>query len=139
MADGPDLPGDLLALARADFAAAQVLQDAEGVSDSSTGFHAQQAVEKALKAAIATRGAEFPFTHNLGLLMQLCEDEGLELPETLAESDRLTPYGATLRYGLGDPGTVKPADALRWAELAIEWAASQSAPTDQPNPSEDLE
>ena len=58
--------------------------------------------------------------------MQLCKDEGLEVPEALAEADRLTPYGAALRYGLGAPGTVDPADSLRWATLAIEWAEAQA-------------
>jgi HEPN domain-containing protein len=89
------------------------------------GFHAQQAVEKALKAAIASRDEEFPFTHDLGLLMQLCQDAGLELPADLAEADRLTPYAATVRYGLGDPGAIATQDALRWAALAIEWCDAE--------------
>jgi HEPN domain-containing protein len=89
------------------------------------GFHAQQAVEKALKAAIAGRDRDFPFTHDLGLLMQLCQDAGLELPGSLNEVDRLTPYAAAIRYGLGDPGALPTSDALRWAALAIEWAESE--------------
>lgn len=67
------------------------------------GFHAQQAVEKALKAAIAKRNEEFPFTHDIGLLMQLCQDAGLNLPVDLSEADRLTPYAAAIRYGLRGP------------------------------------
>lgn len=122
MSTAPDLPGDLLALAREDLAAAEALDRAERVSDASVGFHAQQAVEKALKAAIASRDQDFPFTHDIGLLMQLCQDAGLELPADLAETDRLTPYAAAIRYGLGDPGAVATQDALRWAALAIEWA-----------------
>lgn len=89
------------------------------------GFHAQQAVEKALKSAIAGRGSDFPFTHDIGLLMQLCQDAGLELPSDLAEVDRLTPYAAAIRYGLGDPRAVSTPDALRWAALAIDWADAQ--------------
>jgi len=92
------------------------------VSDAPVGFHAQQAVEKALKAAIASRDQDFPFTHDIGLLAQLCQDAGLELPADLADADRLTPYAAAVRYGLGDPGAVATADALRWAAIAIEWA-----------------
>jgi hypothetical protein len=60
MSAKPDLPGDLLTLARQDLVAAEALDRDERVSDSSVGFHAQQAVEKALKAAIASRGLEFP-------------------------------------------------------------------------------
>jgi len=125
MSAAPDLPGDLLALAREDLAAAEALDRAERVSDAPVGFHAQQAVEKALKAAIASRGQDFPFTHDIGLLMQLCQDAGLKLPADLAEGDRLTPYAAAIRYGLGDPRAAPPLDALRWAALAIEWAHAQ--------------
>ncbi|MEX2448667.1 MAG: HEPN domain-containing protein [Solirubrobacterales bacterium] len=106
MNEKPDLPGDLLALAREDLAAATALKDAEGVSASKSGFNAQQAVEKSLKAVIASRGLEFPFVHDLGVLMQLCEDAGIELPADLAEADRLTPYAGALRYGLGNPEAV---------------------------------
>jgi len=125
MSSAPDLPGDLLAVAREDLAAAEALDRAERVSDAPVGFHAQQAVEKALKAAIASSGEDFPFTHDIGLLMQLCQDAGLELPADLAEADRLTPYGAAIRYGLGDPRAVPTSDALRWAALAIEWADAE--------------
>jgi len=121
----PDLPGDLLALAREDLAAAGALDREERVSDAPVGFHAQQAVEKALKAAIASRDQDFPFTHDIGLLMQLCQDAGFKLPADLTEADRLTPYAATIRYGLGDPGAVPSPDALHWAALAIEWVESE--------------
>lgn len=121
----PDLPGDLLSLAREDLAAAEALDRAERVSDAPVGFHAQQAVEKALKAAIASRDQDFPFTHDIGLLMQLCEDAGLELPTDLTEADRLTPYAAAIRYGLGDPGAVPTSDALHWAAFAIQWVDAE--------------
>jgi HEPN domain-containing protein len=127
----PDIPGDLLALAREDLAVARTLDANEGISNAQSGFHAQQAVEKALKAVLAKHGVEFPYTHNIGLLMRLCEDQGYELPAQLLESDRLTPYAAAIRYGLGDPATVAPADAIRWATLAVEWAESQVS-TDSP-------
>jgi HEPN domain-containing protein len=125
MSAAPDLPGDLLSLAREDLAAAEALDLAERVSDAPVGFHVQQAIEKALKAAIASRDQDFPFTHDIGLLMQLCQDVGLELPVGLAEADRLTPYAAAVRYGLGDPGAVPTPDALRWAAVAIEWSDAQ--------------
>ena len=125
MSAEPDLPGDLLSLAREDRAAAEALDREERVSDAPVGFHAQQAVEKALKAAIAKRSEGFPFTHDIGLLMQLCQDAGLTLPAGLTEADRLTPYAAAIRYGLGDPGAVPTTDALRWAAVAIEWLESE--------------
>jgi hypothetical protein len=57
--------------------------------------------------------------------MQLCQDTGLELPDGFSEADRLTPYAAAIRYGLGDPGAMLTADALRWAALTIEWADAE--------------
>jgi HEPN domain-containing protein len=40
------------------------LLDAES-SALIVGFHCQQAVEKALKAVLAERGADFPYTHDV--------------------------------------------------------------------------
>jgi len=43
-------------------------------------FHAQQAVEKCLKAYLITRSVEFGKTHNLEFLLELCikEDPGFQ-------------------------------------------------------------
>jgi HEPN domain-containing protein len=78
-----------------------------------------------LKAALAASGVDFPFTHDLGGLIELCEDAGARVPTELADADRLTPYGARLRYGGSDPGTVDRRSAQRWAAAAVEWAAAQ--------------
>jgi HEPN domain-containing protein len=50
MPDAHDGAGALLARAVDDQEAARALQSVERVSDAVVGFHAQQAVEKALKA-----------------------------------------------------------------------------------------
>jgi HEPN domain-containing protein len=123
-----DLAEQLLRLAREDLAAAKALDEAEDVSASKSGFYAQQVVEKSLKAVLATQGVDFPFTHNITLLMQLCEDAGFKLPIGLADADHLTPYAAALRYGLGDPEAVVSQDAMRWAGLAVQWANTQLHP-----------
>lgn len=94
----------------------------DDVSDAIVCFHAQQAVEKALKAALAARGVDFPFTHDLAALAELSGNEGLILPSEFGDIDRLTPYGARIRYGGGDPGTVKPEVAVEWAKVALAWA-----------------
>ncbi len=59
----------------------------------SWGFHAQQAVEKSLKAA-PTSGDRLPYTHDLDGLNELCQKNGLELPSALEGVERLAPYGA---------------------------------------------
>jgi HEPN domain-containing protein len=122
---GPsDQAGKLLALASEDLAVAQLI-DREGFSSIALGFHAQQAVEKALKAVIAGRQADFPFTHDIEALVELCEEAGLELPAEIHAAQRLSPYAGATRYGLGDPNTAAPAEAIRWASAAIEWAEAE--------------
>lgn len=44
------------------------------------GFHAQQAIEKALKAVLTFHDAEYPHTHNLTVLIELIRKENIETP-----------------------------------------------------------
>jgi HEPN domain-containing protein len=62
------------------------------------GFHAQQAVEKALKAVLTARKIEFPRTHNLAMLVELLRRKGLPLPPDAEGLPRLTSFGAAFRY-----------------------------------------
>jgi HEPN domain-containing protein len=60
----------ILAMARKDFAALQgMVEDVVHFSDEIFGFHAEQAVEKGLKAWIAALNGVYPFTHDLSLLL----------------------------------------------------------------------
>ena len=101
------------------------------VSDFIVGFHAEQAVEKALKSVLAIRAVEYPFTHDLELLVALCERAGVILPAEFADVPRLSPYAAQLRYGSGGPSTVDRSTALRWATVAVDWARRAAASTEQ--------
>jgi HEPN domain-containing protein len=124
MASQRDLADQLLGRAREDEVAARAMLDISAVTDAIVGFHAQQAVEKALKAVLAIHEVEFPFTHDLAGLAELCEAEGAVLPPSLADIDQLTPFGVRLRYGaLDDMVPVERAVALQWAELTISWAS----------------
>jgi HEPN domain-containing protein len=122
MADERDLARELIGLAADDRAAAAALLDIAGVSDAIVAFHAQQAVEKSLKAVLASGGVDFPFTHNLAALLQLCEDADVDVPAELEESDLLTPYAVAARYGSKSPATVDRAAALQFAAAAVRWA-----------------
>lgn len=116
MASQRDLAEELLALARDDEAAARALLDVGVVTDRIVGFHAQQAVEKALKAVLAVHDVEFPF----GALAELSMNAGAALPPELSEIDQLTPFGVSLRYGaLDDLVPVARTTALAWAEQTI--------------------
>jgi HEPN domain-containing protein len=122
MAGHTDLARELLRLADDDLVAARTMVDVPAVTDAIVGFHAQQAAEKALKAALASADRDFPFTHNIATLMQLCEDAGLPLPPTLETLDLLTPYGVAGRYGSRSPGTVTRTAATQLAAGAVAWA-----------------
>ena len=59
MASQRDLAEELIALASEDAVAAGAMLDVGVVTDRIVGFHAQQAVEKALKAVLAVHDVEF--------------------------------------------------------------------------------
>jgi HEPN domain-containing protein len=92
------------------------------VSDAIAGFHAQQAIEKAIKAVMAERAVDFPFSHDLSVLLGLCKQAAIEVPSELDGIDQLTPYAARLRYGGEVSGGVDRATAMRWATTAVAWA-----------------
>jgi HEPN domain-containing protein len=124
MASEQDLAEQLLRRAEEDAAGAKGMLPIHEVADVLVGFHAQQAVEKALKAVLAARGVEFAHRHDLRVLIGQCENVGIRLPEDLVEVDLLSPYAAELRY---DDDTVHAVDrdtASSWATAVVQWARS---------------
>jgi HEPN domain-containing protein len=90
-------------------------------------------VEKALKAALASREVKFPATHDLLGLTELCRRSGLDVPEDLRGIQALAPYGVQMRYGSASGGSLDREQALRWARVAVEWAASLERSRDPEN------
>ena len=88
----------LLSKAAGDLAAARALADAHNVGDDIVGFHAQQATEKALKAALAIVGVEIPLTHDVDHLVELAEGAGCDPPEAVREAGWLSPWAVQFRY-----------------------------------------
>jgi HEPN domain-containing protein len=87
-------------------------------------FHAQQAVEKALKAILIHCSVDFPFTHDLEELLDTLAVAGIALPSELQEAGCLTPYAVETRYP-GFWGELTEADvteALLLAEKTLKWA-----------------
>ena len=78
--------------------------------DSMIGFHAQQAAEKILKAALFLAGAEPPRTHNLAALLDLARDSKVRLPHDAGELRWLTPYAVLYRYDAGPADDDVPLD-----------------------------
>jgi HEPN domain-containing protein len=67
-------------------------------SDEVIGFHAQQAIEKLLKAVLTSAGIEYPHTHSLGRLIDLLRANGLLFPDELDRVTELSPFVAAFRY-----------------------------------------
>ena len=92
----------LLEAARQDMAACTLLSTGAGIGDAVVGFHAQQAVEKSLKAVLSAHGVEFRRTHDLLTLLDLLQDNGLPAPPAADWVDELNPYAVEARYGMID-------------------------------------
>lgn len=66
-------------------------------------FHAQQCVEKCVKAALVLHGLDFPRIHDLGVLVAHLP-AGVELPISAEEQEVLTDFATVTRYpGEWDP------------------------------------
>lgn len=76
---GLDHARGLLLMARMDFDAMRGMVDNPLFADEIFGFHAQQAVEKSLKAWLAIRSIDFPLTHDLSRLLGLLEEAGIDV------------------------------------------------------------
>jgi HEPN domain-containing protein len=86
----------LLETARRDLEALLLTKELK-IADSIFGFHAQQAVEKALKAWLSLMGAEYPRTHDISLLLKMIEELGIEV-EPFWPLITYNPFAVQLRY-----------------------------------------
>jgi HEPN domain-containing protein len=118
----------LLRKAEGDIEVVRALVDNVSITDDAIGFHAQQAIEKAMKAVLAIHGVKFPRTHDLGFLLELADRDGVRIPDVVVEARWLTPWSAEFRYD--DPPVPDELDrgaSLRSAEQALTWARSAVA------------
>ncbi|MGZ8245564.1 HEPN domain-containing protein [Methylomagnum sp.] len=80
-----------LRMADKDIAVFDYILDAPGISLSIIGFHAQQAVEKSLKAVLFAHSVGFGRTHDLAQLGRWLSEVGIALPMPIDALDRLIP------------------------------------------------
>ena len=125
--DNPTVPGspeEWLTHARSDLNLARLAQGRSDVLPEQVCFHAQQAVEKALKAALLSRRIDFPLVHDLEVLVELLESHGVPCPPEIAQVDTLTPYAVETRYpGSFDAISHEDVDEAIWiAERTLVWA-----------------
>jgi HEPN domain-containing protein len=121
-----DLAAVFLRKARNDLTALTRLASEPQVADEIVGFHAQQAVEKALKAVLTSAGVRVGKTHDLNQLLKLLADAGIDAPDWLAETAQLTPFAAILRYIELELDTSVDRDAYcNLAERTLTWATER--------------
>ncbi len=75
------------------------------------GFHAQQAVETSVKAALVAFGAEIPFTHDLSFLVEVALERDPRVPD--AVSRQSGSLRGQLLSGTGPP-TLRSIEGRRW-------------------------
>ncbi len=99
--------------AEEDLKAGEILLGGDLEDFDSAGFHAQQAVEKFIKAVLVRHQISFPKSHSIVLLRGLVARTDKVLAEKLSPADSLTPYGVEFRY----PGELEPVsrDQGLWA------------------------
>jgi hypothetical protein len=68
------------------------------IDDESVGFHAQQAIEKWIKAVMASHGLPEERTHDLGRLLQILSAAEIEAPPGSDWLDFLTVFAVPIRY-----------------------------------------
>lgn len=127
MDDANDHASSLLRKAGEDLRAATYLGQDPGGSLWTVGFHAQQAVEKALKAVLMQKGVRYPFTHDIAALIKLVRQAGLSLPPNPDDLPYLTPFGTLFRYEDGErelPATLNMPCLLARADATLAWARS---------------
>lgn len=96
------------------------------IADSIIGFHAQQAVEKWLKAVMANRGLKRSRTHDIERLLEVLEKDDSELPPARDSLDELTQYAVPLRYDqLLDVEQLDREATVALVEEVGRWAAGE--------------
>lgn len=84
------------------------------------GFHAQQSVEKAVKAVLLALNVEIPYTHDLENQVDEVTRRGMAVPTEVTEAKALTRFAVEMRYPNPDEAThAEIDDAIRIAEATL--------------------
>lgn len=92
----------LLLMASKDIKALDLMIMPESVDDEIFGFHAQQAVEKTLKAWISLAGGAYAKNHDLSMLLLTLHGLGCDI-EKLKDLISLNAFAAQFRYEALEP------------------------------------
>jgi HEPN domain-containing protein len=121
--DGRDLARVLLDRAAGDALAVERLAPDPEIPDHVVGFHAQQAVEKLIKAVLSHQGIGYGRTHDIGRLIGLVDLNNTPAPPEPQRLVGLTAWATGLRYGEDpvEPGRLDREAALEMISAVREW------------------
>ena len=114
-----DSAESMLGLACEDLSALENMASNPVFTERIFGFHAQQAVEKALKALLTFHDVEYPRTHDLRALTVLLTTSAIDVPEKVDALLTLTTFAVTWRYDWNADFT-EPLDRARIVALVSE-------------------
>ena len=103
---------------------AQMLRLAMTSSDlQSPGlFHAQQAIEKVLKAVLSAKNCPYPLTHNLLLLKKALTEIKIECAVEDEILRKILPFGVEARYDEHIEPLISMDEALTVVTAVLNWA-----------------
>ena len=90
-------PREWLEKAYHDLDAARKLYEQDGFPDT-IALHCHQAAEKSLKGGLLWLDVEYPFTHDLNILLQLCLEKDKEFTQLSKAIENLLPLYEEQRY-----------------------------------------
>ena len=114
-----------LRLADRDIEAFDVLRKASHIHSSIIGFHAQQAIEKSLKAVLFAHQVEFERTHDLVRLSYLLRQSAIEPPLSDNSLRRLNPFAVMMRYDDWESEENFVDETAVWLQTIRDWAGKQ--------------
>ncbi len=103
------------------------LIDDDDIPDDGLGFHAQQAVEKMIKAVLARNDVVYERTHNIAYLLKLLGDASLPKPDRAGDLPNLSPWAAELRYARQPDAVPDRSEMRALVEKTKTWANAQLA------------
>lgn len=125
--DALDVARVLLMKAGQDEALVRKIGPDTDIADEMIGFHAQQAVEKQIKAVLTAQEIPFIKTHELSYLVGLIDENNIDAPPALEEAEMLTDWAVEFRYEGDKPSALDRAGALTLVVKVREWAEAQIA------------
>lgn len=122
-----DLVRQWIERSKADLHGAEVALLGKPLITEHVCFHSQQAVEKALKAFLVYHQVEFAWTHQIGLLLELCAKQDDLFTRFVATAVPLTQYAVRFRYPFfgASPSLEQARAALDTARQVFQFVAER--------------